>query len=493
MKTKLLLLLAVFMTAFSVNAQVTSVALVGEAAGGWPGDPGNPGPADLHQMTSTDGENWTLASVTLTTAAVNGGVKFRANNAWAINWGDASFPNGTGTQNGPNIPCFAGTYSVSFNSTTGVYSFSGGAPVPVVNLVGTAVTGGTIAMLPTSPTTFTLNNATLLDGLAQFEVDGVNVGGGTGFPTGTFVDNTQFIPVAAGSYTSVIVNTETGEYTFTAAPVYPSIALVGSGAGGWPNDPQVDANVLTTTDGITYKGSKIALTAGEIKFRSNNNWSDPNWGGVTFPTGPDATNPGGNIVVTVPGTYDVTFDRPTGAYTFFFPTIALVGSGAGGWPSDPQVDANVLTTTDGVLYSRSGQVITDGEAKFRQGNDWSVNWGDSAFPSGTGTQGGANIATVAGTYDVTLDRVSGLYNFGTLSTTSFAKSNFKVFPNPSNTNWSFTSAKDAITSIQVVDMLGKVVATSTSSTVDASALTTGVYFAKVATATATETIKVVKN
>jgi hypothetical protein len=37
------------------------------------------------------------------------------------------------------------------------------------------------------------------------------------------------------------------------------------------------------------------------------------------------------------------------------------------------------------------------------------------------------------------------------------------------------------------------VATSTSTTVDASALTTGVYFAKVATATATETIKVVKN
>jgi hypothetical protein len=486
MKTKLLLLLAVFMTAFSVNAQINSVALVGTAVGGWPPFTGN----DPNQLTQVDADNWKIEGITIAA----GPCKLRANNAWGgsgFEWAGA-FPTAVGTSAGDIIVTIAGVYTVTLNTATGVYNFDSGAPLPVVKLVGTAVTDGTATMSPTSPTTFSLSNVTLLDGLAQFDVDGV-FAGGTGFPTGTFVDNTQFIPVVAGSYTSVIVNTETGEYTFTAAPVYPSIALVGAGAGGWPNDPQVDANVLTTTDGITYKGSKIVLTAGDIKFRSNNNWTDPNWGGTSFPSGPDATNPTGNIVVTTPGTYDVVFDRPTGAYTFFFPTIALVGSGAGGWPSDPQVDANVLTTTDGVLYSRSGQVITDGEAKFRQGNDWSVNWGDSGFPTGTGSQGGANIVTVAGTYDVTLDRVSGLYNFGTLSTTSFTKSNFKVFPNPSNTNWNFTSAKDAITSIQVVDMLGKVVATSTSTTVDASALTRGVYFAKVATATATETIKVVKN
>lgn len=490
MKTKLLLLFAVFMTAFSVNSQVTSVALVGTAVGGWPGEAGNPGPVDINQLTQIDADNWKIEGITIAA----GPCKLRANNCWCgagFEWAGA-FPTATGTSSGDIIVPIGGVYTVTLNTATGVYNFDSGTPLAVVKLVGTAVTGGTVTMSPTSPSTFSLSNATLLAGNGQFEVDGV-LYGGTGFPTGTADSPTSFIPVAAGTYSTITLDISSGDYVFTAAPVYPSIAIVGSGAGGWPSDPQVDANVLTTTDGVTYKGSKIALTAGEIKFRSNNNWSDPNWGGVTFPTGPDASNPGGNIVVTVPGTYDVTFDRPTGAYTFFFPTIALVGSGAGGWPSDPQVDANVLTTTDGVTYTRSGQAITDGEVKFRQGNAWDVNWGAADFPTGTGTQGGANILTVAGTYDVTLDRVSGVYNFGTLSTSSFTKSNFKVFPNPSNANWNFTSSKEVITSIQVIDMLGKVVATSTSTTVDASALTTGVYFAKVATATATETIKVVKN
>jgi hypothetical protein len=134
MKTKLFLFFAVLMMSFGVNAQVTSVAVVGEAAGGWPGSPGNPGPEDIHQMTSTDGENWTLNGLVLTTFATDGGIKFRANNSWDINWGAAEFPAGTGTQGGANIQCIAGTYDVTFNSTTGVYNFSGGTPLPTVKL-----------------------------------------------------------------------------------------------------------------------------------------------------------------------------------------------------------------------------------------------------------------------------------------------------------------------------------------------------------------------
>ena len=109
MKTKLFLFFTVLMMSFGVNAQINSVAVVGEAAGGWPGSPGNPGPEDVHQMTSTDGENWTLSGLTLTTFATDGGIKFRANNDWAINWGAVEFPAGIGTQGGANIQCIAGT------------------------------------------------------------------------------------------------------------------------------------------------------------------------------------------------------------------------------------------------------------------------------------------------------------------------------------------------------------------------------------------------
>lgn len=501
MKTKLLLFFAICLTAFSVNAQVNSVALVGEAAGGWPGDPGNPGPTDIHQMTSTDGENWTLSQITLTGAASGGGVKFRANNDWTINWGSASFPDGTGTQGGANILCIAGTYDVSFNSTTGVYSFSGGTPPSVVKLVGTAVSDiDGIPMSTTDLIIFTATNVTLLDGLAQFDVDGLLAGGDT-YPTGTALDETMFIPVPAGTYSTITVNIGSGEYNFVAAPVYPSIAIVGSGAGGWPNDPQTDANQLSTEDGETYTGV-VTLTAdagsNEIKFRSNNNWSDPNWGGFSFPTGPDAGNPGGNIVVTAAGTYDVVFTRSTGAYAFSVATFALVGSGAGGWPTGTpgEVDVNQMTTTDnGRTYELNGVTLTDGETKFRANNAWDINFGAADFPSGTATQGGANIPVTSGTYNVTLDRVTGAYTFtdGTFATTTFSNKNFSAYPNPTNTVWNFTSTSEVITSVQVVDVLGKVVANSSTTTVDASTLNNGIYFARVSSENGSQVIKLVKN
>ncbi|MCZ8197219.1 MAG: T9SS type A sorting domain-containing protein [Flavobacterium sp.] len=511
MKTKLLLLLAVVMTAFSVNAQ--TIAIVGEAAGGWPGDPGNPGPTDIHQMTSTDGINWTYTGLVLTNAgevsgcsgANCGGVKFRQDNAWAINWGSASFPSGTGTQGGTNIQCLAGTYDVTFNSVTGEYNFSGGAPIPVVKLVGTAVTGGTVTMNAQTLTTFTLPLTTFLDGTAQFEVDG-ELAGGTGFPTGTFVDATQFIPVVAGAYTSVTVNIETGEYVFTAAPLYPLIGLIGSGTtgndAGWGQD--ID---MTTSNGVNYKLSNQELFSvntsngnpGGLKFRENNEWTN-SWGGVSFPNGPIAGD-NNDIIVTAAGTYNSYFNYTTKAYNFVkVGSISLVGDAVGGWPDSPgnpgPVDINMMSTTDDENYTLTNLTVVAGGCKFRQDNDWSIpSFGSDQFPAGTDTNNDIIIeAGEEGTYDVTFKKSTKEYTFTpSLATTSFAKSNFKVYPNPSNTNWNFTSAKDVIISIQVVDMLGKVVATSTSTTVDASALTTGVYFAKVATATATETIKVVKN
>lgn len=499
MKRNLLLLFAFCMLAFGANAQITSIAVVGTAAGGWPGDPGNPGPTDVNQMTQVDADNWQL-DITLTP----GELKLRANNSWsndAYIWGASSgsgWSSGIAASPGSNIVVpVAGTYSLSFNTATGAYDFAGGAPVSVVKLIGTATTAP-VDFITADAENYTATNVTLLDGTAQFEIDGSVTLGGLTFPTGAATSLTDQIPVPAGVYSSVSFNIGSGDYTFTAAPVYPSIALVGSGTlQGWPSDPQVDANVLTTTDGETYKGS-FTLIPGEVKFRSNNNWSDPNWGGVTFPSGPDAGNPGGNIVVPTGGYYDVVFTRSTGAYNFSFPTIAIVGSGTQqGWPSDPQVDAAVLSTTDGAVYLGSSITLLDGEIKLRANNSWDVNWGAATFPSGTGTQGGANIPSVAGTYDVAFERTTGNYTFTTLATKSFSASNFKVYPNPTTNNWNFTAVKGNIQTVQIVDMLGKTILSVTPATanvtVDASALNAGVYFAKVTTATATETVKVVRN
>jgi outer membrane receptor protein involved in Fe transport len=52
-------------------------------------------------------------------------VKFRANNAWAVNWGSTAFPAGTGTPNGPDIPiATAGSYTVQLDDVTGAYQFT---------------------------------------------------------------------------------------------------------------------------------------------------------------------------------------------------------------------------------------------------------------------------------------------------------------------------------------------------------------------------------
>jgi hypothetical protein len=177
-----------------------------------------------------------------------GSIKFRANNSWDAapnggNWGapltGSAFPIGIGAENSggsKDIPAVAGTYDITFNSATGDYAFTGGPPIPVVKLFGTATTPPTgIIFSTTDGIVYTAPaNSILLAGNAQFDVDGTVVGA-LAFPSGTATGVvTDFIPVPAGKYTSITYNNSSGEYAFVAAPVFNSMAIVGAGAGGWP-------------------------------------------------------------------------------------------------------------------------------------------------------------------------------------------------------------------------------------------------------------------
>jgi len=506
MKTKLLSLLLLFAMSvgYAQRPVITSVAITGGSVGGWSVD----GVPDPQRMETTDNIHWTLNNVEITAVPAAGqeaGIKFRANNAWSeptgYNWGSNAFPTGTAVYNGPNIMGVPGIYSVTFNSETGEFHFEG-PPVPVVKLVGAAVPAAEgVLFTTTDAVNYTASNVTLLSGDAQFNVaiEDVSINfGDTTFPEGEAIEEGVMIPVVAGTYSTITYNLDDGAYVFTAAPVYPLVSIIGSGASGWGTD--VD---LTTTDGETYRGTVTLIAndgvdpdSGNIKFRSNHNWNDPNWGGVAFPTGP-TEGQNGNIVVTTAGTYDVTFTRSTGAYTFYFPQISLIGEAFGGWTIDHD-----LTTTDGANYSiASITAAIDQEAKFRSNHSWdapNVTYGSTSFPSGTVTSPGSNIQVLAGTYGVTLNRVTGAFNFGApLATNNFNTTAFTAYPNPTHNSWNFDAAKQTIESIQIVDVLGKTVINvtpkATTVSVDASALNTGVYFARIATATATKTVKVVKN
>lgn len=54
---------------------------------------------------------------------VDGFAKFRANDAWDINWGAETPVSGQTTSGGPDIPVTAGTYDVWFNTLDGRYTF----------------------------------------------------------------------------------------------------------------------------------------------------------------------------------------------------------------------------------------------------------------------------------------------------------------------------------------------------------------------------------
>ncbi len=510
MKTKLFsLFIAVFLFSFSGKSQTNAktsvdypvITLIGSGNGGWTDT------AETQLLTS-DGITYTLVDKVLTT----GELKFREGKCWTtgcaptvgntFGWGptdaqfaiDGGWPSGTNAtpvDAGKNIQSQAGVWTITFNRINGSWSFVPGTPLPIIKLVGAAVTAVGGAVLTTeNGTVFTAKKVTLVPGNCQFSVDG-NLYGGTTFPTGSATNPTDQIPVGTtGIDYDVTFDYTTGAYTFAIA-TFPKIAIIGAGTQqGWPSDPQVDANEMTTTDGVNYTISHIALTTGPIKFRQDNSWNN-NWGGSTWPSG----TPTGDNIPAVAGNYNGTFNKSTGAYAFTLNTIAIVGSGVpGGWPSDPQVDVNAMSTVDGVNYTLNGLVVTTGAAKFRENNSWGTNWGGVGFPSGTTS--GSDINTVAGTYNLSFNRTTGAYNFATvLAVDKFSAANFKAYPNPTKNSWNITS-NDDITSVKVYDILGKSVYTKTTSskevTVNASELSKGVYFAKVSTANGTSTVKLIK-
>jgi starch-binding outer membrane protein SusE/F len=97
---------------FTGNATVDypTVGIVGDATpGGWD--------ASTAMTKSTfDRHIWSI-----TATLVNGEMKFRANNAWTVNWGANTALVGRATQDGPNIPVEAGSYRIWFNSLDGRY------------------------------------------------------------------------------------------------------------------------------------------------------------------------------------------------------------------------------------------------------------------------------------------------------------------------------------------------------------------------------------
>ncbi len=389
---------------FEVGVQL-KVGIIGDATpGGWGVD--------------TDMANKGSGVYEIVIVLNDGFVKFRANDDWAINWGAGTFPTGTGTQDGPNIPVPAGTWKVTFTASTGAYKFESAVTyASVANdlyLLGTFnnFEGDDYKFSLVADNTWVLNEILLKPGMLFKFSEGPNfMGNNWGDNEGDgkadlFGNNIVFSAPEGEAYYKVTFNDKTRLYTFDFIK-FPSIGIIGSATPtGWDSD----------TD-MTDKGNgdfeiSMTLLDGAVKFRANDSW-DTNWGGSDFPAG--TAVPGGPDIMVTAGSYIITFNPTTLAYKFEpdagFTDIGIIGNATpGGWDNDTDMKDD---DGDGIFELVIG--LSDGFVKFRANNSWDVNWGGPSFPSGTGTLGGSDIAVTKGIYIATFNSVTGEYNFAPAS------------------------------------------------------------------------------
>jgi len=188
----------------------TTVGIIGDATpGGWEND------TDMEQ-DPVDPAVWRLRVI-----LTEGEAKFRAENDWAVNWGAGEFPSGIAVQEGANIPISAGEYKVTFNSTTGAYSFEELIIFGTVGIIGTATPGGwdtdtDMTKDAVDESFWFIDAMELVDGEAKFRAENawaVNWGLAS-WPTGIGTQDGPNIPVTAGTY-RITLNAATGEYAFS--------------------------------------------------------------------------------------------------------------------------------------------------------------------------------------------------------------------------------------------------------------------------------------
>lgn len=398
MRLRLLFFLALSLLTLSGFGQ-TSIGLIGSATpNGWD--------SDTNMVQHPDSAHLWSMVIHLTA----GEAKFRADDAWTVNWGASDFPSGIGTQDGPNIPIpAAGEFTITFNSQTGAYNFVVSSPI---GIIGSATPGGwdddtNMFHDPVDSNKYflTLN---LTQGAAKFRAndDWARNWGAMDFPSGIGVQNGPDIPIAQAGKYKVTLDTLTGAYNFEEVIEFATLGIIGTATpGGWDSDTDLTRN----SGNPDLWQATLTLTDGVVKFRANDAWT-LNWGGLTFPSGTGIPN-GPDITVPA-GEYQISFNTNTLEYKFLlvgnYTSVGIIGDATpGGWDTD--TDMNQDPNDKSLWQLRI--ILTEGEAKFRADNDWIVNWGGGDFPSGVATQDGPNIPVPAGEYIVRFNSTTGEYSF----------------------------------------------------------------------------------
>ena len=169
---------------------------------------------------------------------------------------------------------------------------------------------------------------------------------------------------------------------------YPEFIYCTGGDTGWA----AGSYALHGKNGV-YKG--FGYLSQEFKFKPNDG---DNWSGDWEYVGEGQIGQGSDNCPAPEASYymiDVDLNAMTYALTPIT-TIGVIGPAQpGGWDADTDMTYNV----EGGYWEISGIQLAAGEMKFRANDGWDINWGGSLDAL---TQGGANIAVEAGTYDIKL-------------------------------------------------------------------------------------------
>lgn len=271
--------------------EVSTWGVVGSGANDWGATPDLP-------FYTTGNADVIVAYVNL----VDGEIKFRQNNEWGGDYGDANDDGILDQDADNNIPVVAGTYKITIDWSDNSYNieaFHWG-------LVGSATPNGWDG--PDTKLQYDYNTDTfktviqLIDGevkvrmndtwgtdYGDIDMDGILDQGGE-----------NNIPVTAGYYL-VTVNFNTFEYSIEETKIW---GLVGSATpNGW-DGPDTKFVPDFSRPGV-WTIDSIALIDGEIKVRPNDTW-DGDYGDANL-DGILDRDPENNIAVTA-GTYKITVD-----------------------------------------------------------------------------------------------------------------------------------------------------------------------------------------
>ncbi len=234
---------------------------------------------------------------------------------------------------------------------------------------------------------------TLLDGEWKIRKDNdwtVNFGDDGG--DGTLEEGGANMLATAGTY-KVIFDEAALTYTIEGF----TWGIVGSSFNDWGGGgPDAPLTYDPFTD--TWR-TQVKLLDGEFKIRQNNDWG-LNYGD----TGLDGTlEEGGDNIPSTFGYYEIIVNFNDLTYTMEKTDVfGVVGSGFNDWGAGgPDFPFVKDFGKEGVFHAKN-VILLDGEINFRTNNDWGLTYGDTGL-DGILEEGGDNIPSTAGNYDITLD------------------------------------------------------------------------------------------